>query len=234
MARVEGFHFEDTLTGFKWIGSRAATLNAGGEYRSIFCYEEAIGFCCGDVIFDKDGISALGVFAELTYSAYRQGSSLTQQLQRLYDKYGEFVSHNGYYFFQPDNDGSIVSKIFADIRQGGAYRTTVGPYSIESIRDLGEPGYDSTTPDRKPTLPTSQSSPMLTITFTNGCVTQFRASGTEPKFKYYMEMKGTPGVARDSVQKELMAMSAVLLEELLKPDENGLSTTSQKDSKSKL
>jgi hypothetical protein len=119
-------------------------LNAGGKYRSIFCYEEAIGFCCGDVIFDKDGISALGVFAELTYSAYRQGSSLTQQLQSLYDKYGEFVSHNGYYFFQPDNDGSIVSKIFGDIRQGGAYRTTVGPYPIESIRDLGEPGYDST------------------------------------------------------------------------------------------
>ena len=54
IARVEGFHFEDTLTGFKWIGSRAESLSHEG-YRSLFCYEEAIGFCCGDVVYDKDG-----------------------------------------------------------------------------------------------------------------------------------------------------------------------------------
>jgi phosphomannomutase len=88
IARVEGFHFEDTLTGFKWIGSRSAALNSGG-YRNLFGYEEAIGFCCGDVIFDKDGVSALAVFSEMTLSVYRQGSSLTQHMQSLYDKYGE-------------------------------------------------------------------------------------------------------------------------------------------------
>ena len=54
IAKVEGFHFEDTLTGFKWIGSRSATLSSEG-YRNLFGYEEAIGFAVGDVIFDKDG-----------------------------------------------------------------------------------------------------------------------------------------------------------------------------------
>ena len=221
MARVEGFHYEDTLTGFKWIGSRAASLNAG-DFRSIFCYEEAIGFCCGNVIFDKDGISALGVFAELAYSVYRRGSNLESHLQELYNRYGEFVSNNGYYFYK---DPSVILKIFNEIRNGGSYMDTVGPYVVESIRDLGEPGYDSTKPDQKPTLPTSKSSPILTLTFTNGCVAQFRASGTEPKFKYYIEIKGKPGVSRNIVQTELTIMSRVLLDTLLRPAENGLYTS---------
>ena len=63
---------------------------------------------------------------------------------------------------------------------------------------------------------------MITIHFENGCVAQFRASGTEPKFKYYIEMAGKPGVAREKVQEDLRVMVGVLLEELLKPSENKL------------
>lgn len=95
VARVEGFYFEDTLTGFKWIGSRAEELNREEGYFALFGYEEAIGFCCGNVVFDKDGISALGVFTELAYNVYHRGMSLAQHVQSLYDKYGEFVSNNG-------------------------------------------------------------------------------------------------------------------------------------------
>ena len=94
IARVEGFHFEDTLTGFKWIGSRSEELNREGKF-ALFGYEEAIGFCCGNVVFDKDGISALGVFTELAYDAYHNGLNLAKHMQSLYDKYGEFVSNNG-------------------------------------------------------------------------------------------------------------------------------------------
>ena len=221
IAKVEGFHFEDTLTGFKWIGSRASHLHHKEGYRSIFCYEEAIGFCCGDVIFDKDGISAMSVFAELSIAVYRQGKSLVEHMQSIYNKYGHFVSNNGYFILK---DMSVVPRILNAMTLGGNFGQlkVVGPYAVESIRFLGEPGYDSTTPDKKPTLPTSKSSPMMTIRFSNGCVAQFRASGTEPKFKYYIELKGQPGVARDSVQKELMEMSEVILEELLQPTKNGL------------
>ena len=91
IAKVEGFHFEDTLTGFKWIGSRSATLSSEG-YRNLFGYEEAIGFAVGDVIFDKDGISAMAVFSEMALWVYRQGFTLKQHMQRLYDKYGEVSS----------------------------------------------------------------------------------------------------------------------------------------------
>jgi len=63
---------------------------------------------------------------------------------------------------------------------------------------------------------------MLTLNFENGCCAQFRASGTEPKFKYYIELRGKPGQARSEVEENLRVMSEVLLEELLQPEANGL------------
>mmetsp|Transcript_29780 Transcript_29780/g.54533 ORF Transcript_29780/g.54533 Transcript_29780/m.54533 type:complete len:635 (-) Transcript_29780:278-2182(-) len=218
IAKEEGFHFEDTLTGFKWIGFRAKELSDEG-YKSLFCYEEAIGFCCGDVVHDKDGISAIGVMTELAYNAYHTHSNLSGYLQNLHDTYGEFVSHNGYYFCY---DPAIILRILDGMRRGGNYMSHVGEYEIESIRDLGEPGFDSLSVDHRPTLPTSASSPMMTFRFKNGTVAQFRASGTEPKLKYYIEMRGQPGVDRDTVVQNLRLMSKILIEALLKPDENDL------------
>lgn len=218
MGQTEGFHFEDTLTGFKWIGSRAISLQSEG-YRVLLGYEEAIGFSCGGIIPDKDGISALGVMATMACSVYSSGATLVSHLQSIHDKYGEFVSNNGYYRC---NDPAIVQRIMEQMRNGGNYHQRVGSYDVESIRDLGSPGYDSLTEDKKPTLPTSASSPMITLRFTNGCVAQFRASGTEPKFKYYIELRGRPGEKRADVERRLSEMSGTILEELLHPAENGL------------
>ena len=168
MGQSEGFHFEETLTGFKWIGSRALALQNKG-YRVLLGYEEAIGFSCGSIIPDKDGISALGVIATMASFLYSRGETLVSHLQKIHDKYGEFVSNNGYYRC---DDPAIVKRIMEQLRNGGMYFDRVGTYDVESIRDLESPGYDSTTEDKKPTLP---STPMISIRFTNGCVAQFRA-----------------------------------------------------------
>jgi phosphomannomutase len=218
IGKQEGFLFEETLTGLKWIGSRALALKEQG-YKVLLGYEEAIGFSCGGVIPDKDGISALGVIATMACQLYSCDNTLAGRLQEIYDKYGEFVSNNGYYRC---DDPKIVMNVMDQMRNGGNYFKAVGGYQVESIRDLGSPGYDSTTADKKPTLPTSSSSPMITFRFTNGCVAQFRASGTEPKFKYYIELRGSPGEKKESVEKRLQEMSTVILEELLHPTLNGL------------
>ena len=130
------------------------------------------------------------------------------------------MSNNSYYFCQ---DSKVALQIFDDFKRDGYPSSVhVAGYGIESIRYLGEPGYDSLAADRKPTLATSKSSPMLTLRFKNGSVVQLRASGTEPKFKYYIEMRGEPGVSRDEVEKELMGMSHLVLEEICQPEKNGL------------
>ena len=64
MAVAEGFQYADTLTGFKWIGNRAVTFEEEGT-RVLFGYEEAMGFAYGDVVYDKDGVSAAGVLMEM-------------------------------------------------------------------------------------------------------------------------------------------------------------------------
>lgn len=128
------------------------------------------------------------------------------------------MSNNSYYFC---HDPTVALKIFDDFKRDG-YPNSVAGYELESIRYLGEPGYDSLTADKKPTLATSKSSPMLTLRFKNGCVVQLRASGTEPKFKYYIEMRGEPGISREEVEKELMKMSHLVLEEICQPEQNGL------------
>ena len=163
------------------------------------------------------------VMSELALYVYRErGMSLKNHMQSLYDKYGFFVSNNGYYFIR---DQSVVTTIMERLRSNGTYKTlrdVVTPYEIESFRDLGEPGYDSLQSDKRPTLPTSKSAPMITIRFTNGCVIQLRPSGTEPKFKYYIEMKGQPGVSREMVEEELETMVDTVLGRLLEPVKNGM------------
>jgi len=232
IGRREGFLVEETLSGFKWIGSRSAALKAEG-YHHIFCYEEAIGFACGDVIFDKDGVSAMVVMAELALYLYREKSmSLRAHMNHLYSVYGFFCSKNGYYAMP---DPSSATRILDRLRSGGTYEvlhdlvsgSAMGPrqqqsLKIESIRDLGHPGFDSAQPDRRPLLPVSKSAPLLTIRLSNGCLLQLRPSGTEPKFKYYLEMQGTPGVLNDVVQQELGFVAEVLLDRLLEPSQNGL------------
>jgi len=83
MAAKEGFLFEDTLTGFKWLGNRARQLEAEG-HRILMCFEEAIGFAHGSAVVDKDGVSAAVIMAELVNELAAQGITLVDQLHKVY------------------------------------------------------------------------------------------------------------------------------------------------------
>lgn len=98
VAKAEGFCFEETLTGFKWMGRRSAEIRSGAEPHDVpFAYEEAIGYCvgayspclhyilkgakasvneflrdAGDLVKDKDGISAAAVFYEMAATLRRE------------------------------------------------------------------------------------------------------------------------------------------------------------------
>ena len=79
------FRLQETLTGFKWLGNRAHELRERGE-EVLFAFEEAIGYMCGCVVLDKDGISAAAVMAEFASWLDEQGKTLRQQLEELYAK----------------------------------------------------------------------------------------------------------------------------------------------------
>ncbi|XP_038163520.1 glucose 1,6-bisphosphate synthase isoform X2 [Cyprinodon tularosa] len=220
-ARMEGFHFEETLPGFKWIGNRIHELSKTGN-RVIFAFEESIGFLCGSMVPEKDGVSAAVVVAEMAAYLQTQKLSLNQQLHNIYRTYGYHVSKTSYVTC---NDPPTIQRIFSRIRNfesDGSYPKVCGGVRIVHIRDVTT-GYDSSRPDLRSVLPVSKSSQMITFTLQNGVVATLRTSGTEPKIKYYTEFCAAPGESDVSrLEEELQKVTGALLDEFLEPDKNHL------------
>lgn len=194
MARIDGFNFEETLTGFKWMGNRSVELMEKGK-GILFAYEEAIGFMFSSAVLDKDGVSAAAHLATMaSFLRIKENMSLSQKLDQLYETYGYHFSLNSYFLCY---EAEKIVKIFERIRnweeKPDTYPQSIldGKYKIDSIRDLTT-GVDTSQPDGKSLMPSSKSSQMITFTLTNGTVITLRTSGTEPKIKYYSEYCAKP------------------------------------------
>ncbi|CAI5701363.1 unnamed protein product [Peronospora effusa] len=218
VAQNEGLNFEETLTGFKWMGNKTAELRDAGKI-VLLSFEEAIGFCVGDLVKDKDGVVAAAVFAEMAVQLEATKTiTVGAHLNALYERYGHFVTQNHYVKCY---DPVKTRAIFERLRNGGKYWKTCGDFAITHVRDLTT-GYDSFQPDKRAVLPVSSSTEMITYTFANGCVATLRTSGTEPKLKYYVELAGCVGQTREEVTLELRKQVEQIVELMLQPKENGL------------
>lgn len=220
IATKEGLLYYDTLTGFKWLGNRAVELRATGV-PVLFSYEEALGYCVGDIICDKDGLSAAAHFVEMTHHLYSQGLTILQHYRQLEAKYGVFVSYNSYVICY---DNKTTDAIFARLRSGGStgsYCTSCCNCAITAIKDVTL-GYDSTTFDHKSTLPVTADSHMIMFEFENSVTVTLRTSGTEPKIKFYTEIAGRPGQQRQELEPLLHTFVNALVNEMLQPDLHGL------------
>ena len=115
IAEAEDVCYCETLTGFKWLGNKSSELTANGT-TVLFSYEEALGYCVGDAVADKDGISAAVVFVHMASELRRlHNRSVLDHLRHLYGIYGQFVSYNGYVI---SHDSAVTDKIFARLRCG--------------------------------------------------------------------------------------------------------------------
>lgn len=221
IATKEGLSFEETLTGFKWMGNRADELIHKENKEVIFAFEEAIGFMCGSGVLDKDGVSAAVKVAELVAYLYNYSETLSGKLEEIYKEYGYHISENSYFIV---NDPASVKSLFNNLRnvnnQPNSYPESLldGKYKVIGVRDLTT-GYDSTQPDQKVRLPTSKSSQMITFTFDNGLVATLRTSGTEPKLKYYTELCASPDMQDvDQIKNILKEMVQALIKEFIEPE----------------
>uniref|UniRef100_A0A673WY63 Phosphoglucomutase 2-like 1 n=1 Tax=Salmo trutta TaxID=8032 RepID=A0A673WY63_SALTR len=220
-ARIEGFHFEETLPGFKWIGKKIHELAKTGN-EVIFAFEESIGFLCGSMVPDKDGVSAAVVVAEMASYLYNKNLTLHQQLENIFEIYGYHISTTSYVIC---HDPPTVKRIFTRLRNfegENTYPRSSGGHSIVDVRDVTT-GYDSSQPDKLCVLPMTKSSQMITFTLQNGIVATLRTSGTEPKIKFYTEFCAPPGKSDiSSLEEELKKVTDTLVEEFLEPDKNNL------------
>ena len=189
--KIEGVQFAETLTGFKWLGNKALDMESDSKTRVVFAFEEAIGFMCGTTVYDKDGVSALGLFTKKAVELYGgpEPQTIAQYLDSLYLKYGAWVSNNSYVICK---DPLLTARIFDKIRYGAtpkekqdssaadgkrktgfvmgakyatAYPEKLAGVKVVGIRDLTI-GYDSSNPPLyTPSLPISSSSQMLTFRY---------------------------------------------------------------------
>lgn len=215
LAKKEGFHFTETLTGFKWLGNVARDLETRG-YTVAYAFEEALGYMIPQTVHDKDSISAAAVFLTAASQWSEKGLTPYAKLQELYEYLGYFEDANTY-LVSPSP--VVTTAVFTAIRAlGSPHPTTIGPRRIVRWRDLTL-GYDSKSNDHTPDLPVDPTAQMITCELDDGAVFTVRGSGTEPKIKLYIECQGKTS---EEAKKGANGILDDLLREWFKPEENGL------------
>ena len=88
VAESNGVTCYDTFTGFKFMAEKKNALEAAGEGKVIFSYEESYGYMLGDYVRDKDAVTASMLLTEMAAWYAAQGMTLFDALEKLYEKYG--------------------------------------------------------------------------------------------------------------------------------------------------
>jgi phosphomannomutase len=175
LAASYGADYRETLTGFKWIGNAAIDWKAqtGGFF--VMGYEEALGYSVGELVRDKDGVSAALLVAELAAWNKARGKTLLDHLDEVYRKVGLFVTEQ-VSLTRPGADG-LASIRAAMVAFRGAPPTAIAGQAISETVDLalGKGG-----------LPKSD---VLVYKTASGQRVIMRPSGTEPKLKSYYEVR---------------------------------------------
>jgi len=205
IAEEHGARAEVTLTGFKWIWSAASSLEETSGVRFVFGFEEAIGFSVCRAVRDKDGISAALLFAELAARCRAAGQSVLERLRALYVKHGLWVSiqHN---VVRTGIDGAAEIAGAVD-RIAASPPETLGGMTIRAVKDFRHGEHER---------PFWLASAPLVLFELEGGRALLRPSGTEPKLKIYVDLRGvspSPG-GFEQAEAALRGKAATVGEEL--------------------
>jgi phosphomannomutase len=206
IASALGVRYEETLTGFKWIANRAMQLEP--EHQFVFGYEEALGYTVGDLVRDKDGISAAVVFAELAASLRAQGKTVLGALEELYRTYGLFVSGQVNVTRKGVQGAAEIQGMMTRLRAGLPRR--VGSLAVAAVSDYQAQTRRDAQGEATPlALPKAN---VLTFELEGGSRIIARPSGTEPKIKFYFDVREAmrPGEALSEAQARAEATMAKL------------------------
>lgn len=165
-----------TFTGFKNLGKKMDEIFADkGEVH--FVYEESIGYLAEDFIRDKDGISAAFLIAELAGVLKKEGKTLLDKLNILYDKHGYYQEKQISYVIPGIKGIETIKGIMKDLRDNGP-----GDFASElDLTILND--YLKETID-------GENTDLLYYKFSDGSWVGVRPSGTEPKLKLYINVVG--------------------------------------------
>ena len=182
IAEAHGAAHKELLTGFKWIAN--AAIDWPGPF--VVGFEEALGYSVGPVVRDKDGVSAALIFLDMASWLKEQGISLEAHLGALYKRYGYYSSAQ-HSLKLPGSDGAARIAEIMEALRANPPKEFAG-IGILQVRDLdsGEATVRATGASRPLGLPRSN---VLAYDMAEGCRVLVRPSGTEPKIKFYFEVR---------------------------------------------
>ena len=178
----------EVLTGFKFIGEQIKFFEQSGSHNYVFGLEESYGCLAGTHARDKDAVVAVMCLCEVAAWCKKQGKTVWDQMLEMYEKYGYF-KEDLYTVTLKGIDGSKqIAAIMDGLRQNPP--KAFGDLKVVSVRDYQsgkvvnlETGEESDT-----NLPKSN---VLYFDLTEDSWCCARPSGTEPKIKFYMGVKGS-------------------------------------------
>lgn len=199
---------KEVLTGFKYIGEQIKLFEQTGSNNYVFGLEESYGCLAGTHARDKDAIVAVMCLCEVAAWCKKNGITVWDQMLKLYEKYGYF-KEDLYTITLKGIDGSKqIAAIMDKLRSNPPKE--FGELSVISMRDYElDTVINMETGEKTPTgLPKSN---VLYFDLTNDSWCCARPSGTEPKIKFYMGVKGTSlADAQEKVDKLTAALKGKL------------------------
>lgn len=199
IAKAYGLKVFETLTGFKWIGEKICQFEEQHTYSYQFGFEESYGCLISPHARDKDGISAVMALCEATAYYKSKGITLWQQMLNIYKKYG-FYKEGQISIVLKGVDGAEQIKAKMEKMRANPPKSLAGHKVIEA-RDYKEHTIVKENGERSETdLPTSN---VLYYDLTDNAWCCVRPSGTEPKIKFYMGVRGESMEDADKRLEEL-------------------------------
>lgn len=184
IAKDKGIKLYRTLTGFKYIGEKIRqfeTKELDGTY--LFGFEESIGYLVGTHVRDKDAVVSTLMIAEMAAYYDSIGSSVYEELNKLYEKYGWYVEETVSITKQGKSGIEEIGKIMNNLRT--KEHKEIAGKQVEIYKDFKlQVEKNMTTGETKAIdLPKSD---VIQFIFGDGTYVTARPSGTEPKIKYYI------------------------------------------------
>lgn len=200
IAEKNHIEMRDCYTGFKWI-AREIKLSEGKQ-QYIGGGEESYGFLAEDFVRDKDAVSACSLLAEICAYAKDHGKTLYDILMDIYKEYG-YSKESTINVERPGKTGAEeIQQMMTDFRANPPKELAGVPVCLwKDCKTLEATQADGT----KTQLVMPETSNVLQWFCTDGTKVSVRPSGTEPKIKFYLEVKDTLKEAADFAACEARA-----------------------------
>ena len=201
IAKANNVEVINVLTGFKFIGEKIKSFEKNSNKTYLFGYEESYGYLVGTHARDKDGVVASLLISEMAAYYYSKGMSLYEGLQELYKKYGYFKEETISLTLAGIEGLQKIQDIISYFRNNDI--KTISDKKVVEVKDFAN-GIDN--------LPKAN---VLKYFLEDESWIAIRPSGTEPKLKFYVAVKGKDEAESDKKVREIKLSINGILNKLM-------------------